>query len=390
MNYHQIKQWLLNNSRHGENERFNNKFIHSHDLRYGSKYHYLVVDTLLSSPDFSRVWGTDISHWDGNVNLQVTKDKGASFVFIKGLDGTLQTNNFAANRQRAVAAGLPHAPYQWLYRNINVSAVAQAQAMKALLDKYPSVMPPVIDFEWTYWGGSQSNPNWIDLDLYVSELNRLGIKPILYTAKGYADMFGAMPSTLKAKFSGFWFANYGVSTPSLPLGFTTWDFWQFTSSGDASVYSPNDVKKLELDMNYFNGTKAQFEARFGVVSEPATGGTMRYQITNNSTASTRTIRSGPSVVFRSVDLLPPGGATEGDFMFPHDAANTTLQAFAGDKWIQIGANRWLAWIHKGVAYLNVTELPAQSTAPTISLPVTFTDENGVTWVTTFSGMMVKK
>jgi hypothetical protein len=34
-----------------------------------------------------------------------------------------------------------------------------------------------------------------------------------------------------------------------------------------------------------------------------------------------------------------------------------MQANAGDKWIQIGVNRWLAWIHKGVTYLNVVTVP---------------------------------
>jgi len=140
-------------------------------------------------------------------------------VFIKGLDGTLQTKYFPENRARAVAAKLPQAPYQWLYRNTNVSCVAQAQAMANLLNKYPADLPPVIDFEWTYWGGVQSNPNYSDLDLCVTELIRLtGIEPIIYTAAGYANMFGAIPLALRSKLAALWVANYGVTTPAIPKG----------------------------------------------------------------------------------------------------------------------------------------------------------------------------
>lgn len=237
-----IKQYIHSLFYDDENSRERNRIMHSA---------VLGAVTALSMPDFSRVWGVDISHWDGNVSLSVTRSLGASFVFIKGLDGTLSTRYFAENRQRALAAGLPHAPYQWLYRHANVSCTAQAQAMKSLLDSYPSVLPPVIDFEWTYWGGAQSNPSWSDLDIYVTELLRLGVrKPILYTAAGYANQFGRMPDALREKFSAFWFANYGVTSPALPQGFTTWDFWQFSSNGDAAVVSPNDVGKKEVDLNY--------------------------------------------------------------------------------------------------------------------------------------------
>lgn len=277
MNSAQFKQWIHGIFFDDANSRERN--FHDLEIRHmlfqGGNYPQVVetdnvmrVLGLLTTPDLSRVWGTDISHWDGNVDLQTTRNKGATFVFIKGLDGTLQVANYPTNKARAQAVGLAHAPYQWLYRNVNVSCVAQARAMKALMDKYPCNMPPVIDWEWTYWGGVQSNPNLSDLEIYVTELNRLGIKPILYTAAGYANQFAAMPAGLKIMFSGFWFANYGVSTPALPKGFTSWDFWQFTSSGDASVYSPNSVGKKEVDLNYFNGTKAQFAARYGFPSSP--------------------------------------------------------------------------------------------------------------------------
>lgn len=207
-------------------------------------------------PDYSKVWGIDISPWDGNVNLQTTKDYGASFVFIKGMDGTIPSRYFPENRQRAIEAGLLHAPYAWLYRDANVSCVSQARAYSELIKKYPSDLPPVIDFEWTTWQGKSSNPTYTDLDKWVTEFLKLGNrKPILYTAAGFADAYGRIPVDLKEKFTGLWAANFGVEKPLIPLGFSTYLLHQFTDLGGALTLAPGDKNKLELDLNYWNGSR---------------------------------------------------------------------------------------------------------------------------------------
>lgn len=244
----------------------------------------------LVHPDPSRVWGPDISHWDGHVDLSTTKARGGSFVFMKALDGAVLTRNYEENRRRAVEANLMHGPYQWLYRNANVSCRSQASAMRFLLDELPSNLPPVIDFEWTRYGGSMANPTYADLDMYVSDLLSFGVrKPILYSAAGYMNSFGQIPASLRQKFSAFWFANYNVSSPFLPYGFTRWDFWQFTGSGDALTYAPNDSGKLELDLNYFNGTVDDlYNLADGVVPPPTGDDMKQYKIVWSGGVARRT------------------------------------------------------------------------------------------------------
>jgi GH25 family lysozyme M1 (1,4-beta-N-acetylmuramidase) len=241
------------------------------------------------APDLARVWGIDISGWDKNVDLSVTKGRGASFVFIKAIDGTIQNSYFVPNRQRAKDARLLHAPYGWLYRDVNVSCVAQAQAYSNIVKQYPADLPPVIDFEWTSWGGAASNPTYADLDKWATEWLRLGNrKPILYSAAGYMNPLGTIPATLKAKFEGIWIANYGVVNPMMPYGYaaTEWKFHQFTDSGDAMYYAPNDSGKLELDLNYFNGTAEQLYAMAGQ-SVPDGGDVTIYNLTAISSPTKR-------------------------------------------------------------------------------------------------------
>lgn len=288
---HKLRQ-SLNNFRFGENDRSQNRGIHLRAMPFEQR---LLALTLVS-PDVARVWGIDISLWDGNVDLAVTKSRGASFVFIKALDGTIQTKYFPENRARAIAADLPHGPYGWLYRDVNVRCAAQAQAYNDIVQRYPPVMPPVIDFEWTRYAGVQSNPDYTDLRKWVTEWLRLGNpKPLLYSAAGYMNPFGSIPADLKAMFHGIWIANYGVNNPAMPYGYAVneWEFHQFTASGDATLIAPNDVNKKELDLNYFNGSGEVFEQRYlGGTTPPPDGGTMEeYKIV---TAGLK-IRTAPPV-----------------------------------------------------------------------------------------------
>ncbi len=259
MNINQARQLIENNWLYGENGR-----------RPDADRPRMAVTTLIQ-PDYSRAWGVDISPWDGNVDLSVTKSKGASFVIIKAIDGTVPSRYFPENYVRAVSAGLARSAYAWLYRNVNVSCVAQAQAYNTLMNKYPPSFGPAIDFESTKWQGVYSNPTFNDLRIWATEWLRLGNpKPYLYSGKYYMDQYGAMPSDLKAMFAGLWIANYGTVTPGLPLGWQTWKLWQFSSSGDARLLAPNSTGKLELDLNY---------EQDAVTIPPQTGDKMFFKVT---------------------------------------------------------------------------------------------------------------
>src|SRR5207247_1132521 len=45
-----------------------------------------------------------------------------------------------------------------------------------------------------------------------------------------------------------WIANYGVSSPKIPNGWTAWNFWQYSQSGACSGVNG------DVDTNYFNGS----------------------------------------------------------------------------------------------------------------------------------------
>lgn len=288
-----LRQYFRNNLLHGEQKR--------------TAFAQFFGRQSLIQPDTSRPWGTDISPWDGNVRVDVTKSLGGSFVFVKAIDGTITSKYFTGNLQRAKDAGLIDGAYGWLYRNANVSCVAQAQAYDALLQKYPVTLPPVIDFEPTLWAGQASNPTYADLRMWAAEWLRLGNrKPILYSAAYYMNPMGQIPSDIKDMFEGLWVAHYGTLTPTMPTGYKAgeWLFHQFTDAGDAKVYSPNDLNTRDVDMNYAISRDKLYQMA-GTV--PPDGGQMLY---GEVTATSLNMRSGPGASYPTVGA----GLVKGDLV----------------------------------------------------------------------------
>lgn len=263
----------LHNLVFGENSRQYNSLAHLNSLHIGADTR--TVTQSFTEPDQSRVWGFDVSgKWDGKVNMQMAKDYGASFVFIKVIDGTIPTAYWRENIEAAIDAGLIWGPYGWLYPDKCVSCTAQAKAYYELIKDYPVQIPAMIDFEWTRWMGQTANPNYQDLQKWVSWYREYsGINPGFYSAAGYMNNFGTMPRSLRDMFEYFCVANYGVTRPLMPMGFRPeeWDFWQFSCTGDAQKIARGNLGKLELDLQYFNGNKEELGLFLGLDSTPDDG-----------------------------------------------------------------------------------------------------------------------
>lgn len=300
MNSHQLQQYVFNNLWFGENQR--SKLTPDDNEA-------VFFSTALLQPNYFRPWGLDDSHWGGILDLERAKSLGMAFAFFKGMDGTIETRYFRENFTEAARLQIDRAPYQWLYRNANVSCVAQAQALDNLCNLFPPTLPAVIDFEATRYGGAPSNPDFTDLRKWAVEWLRLGNpKPLLYSGKYYMDGFGQMPADLKDMFAGLWLARYWPNNdpplPALPLGWVESEllFTQWTASGDQEFIAPSSVGKLELDLNYRLGDTAP---------PPPTGGTMQY-VTGTVTASSGlNVRVSPATGTTILGVLPFGAPVAG-------------------------------------------------------------------------------
>jgi GH25 family lysozyme M1 (1,4-beta-N-acetylmuramidase) len=338
------------------------------------------------APDVTKIWGPDVSDWDGAVNFQIVKDFGADFAIIKAMDGTVPTRYWEVNHQRANDCGLPHGPYAWLYPDNRVNCTLQAKAYYNLIKDAKIQLPPVIDFEWTRYAGVQANPNYTDLRRWVAPFIQVsGVKPILYSAAGYMNMFGRMPDDLRAMFAGFHFASYGGTRPVYPTGFTEYDLWQFTASGDALALCPGDRNKKELDLNYM--TEAFYQQYIGGITEPPQepeeGTTMKYKVIWSSGCN---IRPAANTNNTATGVIPNG--TEFDvttrFIPPGKTEEQELwgQTLAG--WVALTYNSQPRAV---LASTPPTEPAAEYVA---DFDVTLTAPDGTVYVGTLAGLRLRE
>ena len=92
--------------------------------------------------------------------------------------------------------------------------------------------------------------------------DQTGVTPMIYASPAFwnghlNDQFGSHP---------LWVAQYGVSSPKVPHGWTNWTFWQYSQSGSISGVSGN------VDLDYFQGSMDDLTAFVtGTATQPQPG-----------------------------------------------------------------------------------------------------------------------
>jgi len=106
-------------------------------------------------------------------------------------------------------------------------------------------LPPVLDIE-SYSGayGSDDLPTNVQTWLDVVQ-QALGRTPMIYTGKSFwnkymNDQFGGYP---------LWIAEYGVTQPILPNGWSAWTFWQSSQTGTVAGVTGH------VDLNSYAGNQ---------------------------------------------------------------------------------------------------------------------------------------
>jgi lysozyme len=107
-------------------------------------------------------------------------------------------------------------------------------------------LPPVLDVEEEKPAcGWRNYQTAIQLALQTIEL-RTGRKPMIYTNKYYWS-FTNHPTW--AKDYPLWVASYIIAAqPVMPVGWSTWNFWQYSEAGK-NIVNPYDG----VDLNLYNG-----------------------------------------------------------------------------------------------------------------------------------------
>lgn len=189
--------------------------------------------------------GIDVSHYQGDVNWNSVKAAGVSFAFAKATEGTTYVDSqFNTNWQGMKAAGLLRGAYHFFQAGND--AAAQAENFIKTVGALEAIdLPPVLDIESA---GSATNSQIITgVQTWLDAVNQgLGRNPMIYTNASFWN------SHLNNQFGDYplWIANYDVASPKIPTGWTRWDFWQYSQTGNVQGVSGS------VDTDWYNGTYA--------------------------------------------------------------------------------------------------------------------------------------
>jgi len=189
--------------------------------------------------------GIDVSHHQGIINWPVVAQSGIVFTYLKATEGrTVKDIRFKYNFDNAGINNILRGAYHFFHSNSDPEQQADnfIETVTTIGD-----LPPVLDIEVNENCSTTELIFNVRIWLEVVE-NRLNYRPIIYTSPSFWN--DQMGGTTVFDNYNLWVAHYTThSEPTLPLGFSTYKFWQYSEQGQVSGINGNSV-----DLDYFNGT----------------------------------------------------------------------------------------------------------------------------------------
>ena len=192
--------------------------------------------------------GIDVSDHQGQVNWPAVAEAGIKFAFTKATEGaTFVANTFAENWVAMQAAGIVRGAYHFFrpFRDPEAQARNLLQTAQLGLGDLPAVLDIEVRDGVDPGTIIDRMKDWLD----IVEAGT-GRKPLVYTSPGFWQTLGS------PRFSDYplWIAHHGRNWPTIPRGWTTFAFWQYSSSGELAGITGR------VDLDVFNGSPDDLEA----------------------------------------------------------------------------------------------------------------------------------
>jgi len=222
------------------------------------------------------ILGIDVSKWQLGMDWPKAKSAGAKFAFIRA--GSISSTT-----------GIPYTDYQfetnariapdympvgyYFYFRPQWPADEQAEYFCNLIKDKRQLLPPVLDLE-SSWGKSAVQITEAAKIFITQVYVRLNVWPLLYSRGAWLNRYTADDAVWD--FVDLWCARYAnLDGPwgdgyYKPDNFDDWMFWQFSAGGNGRG-AEFGGKCKSIDLNYFNGDQAAFQAYIQVEPVPVPG-----------------------------------------------------------------------------------------------------------------------
>ncbi len=316
----------------------------------------------------------DVSFYQGTMDWSKFRLKSDAVVIRAGQNLWVDSQ-FARNWAEARARGILRGSY-WFYDG-RIDPGRQAQLWIDQMKADPPEMECWMDWERSYGGAFEGLANVVAC---MQKVESAGFKVGLYTGYyWFTNQSNPITHANQYKYLAtkpLWLAWYTAdsSIVLIPKPWTNLTLWQY---GTPAVGAEYGAQTVELDMNTFNGSSADFYARYAQSEQPPTGGTMtQYQVIGTQGLN---LRSGPSTTSTVLKLAPTGSMLWG-------VKDATTGWIVGTKYQEPGkAEVMLNFYCSSLATLVSEYVPPA--AASVFVSHTFNDTltiNGVTYTATFS------
>lgn len=200
--------------------------------------------------------GLDVSSYQGSVPWATVRVNGARFAYVKATEGTRYRNPwFASQYNGSYNAGLLRGAYHFALPNVSSGRTQADYFVNNGGGWSPDgkTLPPVLDIEYNPYGATCYGLTTAQMRTWVRDFSnqvhaRTRRYPVIYTTTDWWVRCTGNYSGLGAT-NPLWIARYSSTVGTLPAGWPTYTFWQFSDAG-----------RFPGSQNVFNGSLARLQA----------------------------------------------------------------------------------------------------------------------------------
>jgi lysozyme len=219
--------------------------------------------------------GVDVSEYQGAIDWARVRSSGIDFAIARVSDGFYHDPYFQRNWSGMKAAGVIRGAYQFFRPDRD--PVSQADDFLAQFSMAKGDLPPMLDVEVT--DGVSDGTLASRIGAWIAHVRqKTGRRVLVYASPGFWNGHG-LGGYAGADMN---VANWFVSSPQIPHGFSTWVVWQYADNSSCPGISGR------VDGDYFHGTLADLQAYAGGAPAPA-------PTSGGSNPSTYTVQSGDTL-----------------------------------------------------------------------------------------------
>ncbi len=205
-----------------------------------------VVPVFALGPSSNTIYrGIDVSEWQGDINFREVKEAGIEVVYIRAGQGfSYKDSKFERNYEEAKKYGLKVGVYHYMTARTTEEAKQQAKFFVSLISGKEIDCKLAMDFE-SFGNLSNSEINRIAI-AFAEEVENLSKKEVVVYSNTYDATY--VFSQEVARYP-LWVAQYGLSEPQDNGKWSSWEGFQYSSSGRINGIEGNvDLDKYTNDI----------------------------------------------------------------------------------------------------------------------------------------------